>query len=269
VIAQVGVAHRAFTVFTYSDLLFQMPYGILVVSLLTALMPRLSRAAARRQRQDVVDDLNLGARLSALALIPVTVGLIVLGPVLTVVLFGYGETSLSGARAIGDALAASAFGLFPFAVVMLQLRVFYAMRDGRTPTLINVFMVATKVVAVLVCARLFSGSHAIAIALTASTSASYVVGAVVGHVLLTRRLGRLRFGRVARTVGLIGVASVLGGIAAWAVMRGCTAALGRAHLGSITALIAGAVGGLAVLALVAWRLRIPELGNLSGALRRG
>ena len=33
--------------FTNADLLIQMPYGILVVSLLTALMPRLSRAAAR------------------------------------------------------------------------------------------------------------------------------------------------------------------------------------------------------------------------------
>ena len=64
---------------------------------------------------------------------PITVGLIVLGPVLGVVLFAYGETTIRGARLIGTALAASAFGLFPFALVMLQLRVFYAMRDGRTP----------------------------------------------------------------------------------------------------------------------------------------
>ena len=37
----------------------------------------------------------------------------------------------------------------PFAIVMLQLRVFYAMRDGKTPTVINVFMVAAKVALVL------------------------------------------------------------------------------------------------------------------------
>ena len=33
---------------------------------------------------------------------------------------------------------------------MLQLRVFYVILDGRTPTLINAFMVATKVVLVLI-----------------------------------------------------------------------------------------------------------------------
>ena len=54
--------------FTNADLLFQMPYGILVVSLLTAMMPRLSRAAARGDDDAVVADLGLGARLSAVAL---------------------------------------------------------------------------------------------------------------------------------------------------------------------------------------------------------
>jgi putative peptidoglycan lipid II flippase len=232
-------------------------------------MPRLSRAAARGQRTDVVTDLNLGARLSAVALVPVTFGLIVLGPVLTVVLFGYGQTSVSGARLIGTALAASAFGLFPFAVVMLQLRVFYAMRDGRTPTLINVFMVITKVTAVLVCTTVWHSPHDIAIVLTTSTSASYVVGAAAGHVLLTRRLGHLGFRSVARTITQIGLASVVGAAAALGLVVGSTSAIGNGHLGSATALLLGSLGGLAVMGLVAWRLRIPELANVAALVRRG
>lgn len=268
VIAKVGVAHSAFTVFTNADLLIQMPYGILVVSLLTALMPRLSRAAARSQTERVVDDLGLGARLSALALIPITAGLIVLGPALTVVLFAYGQTSLDGARLIGTALAASAFGLFPFAIVMLQLRVFYAMRDGRTPTLINVAMVLTKVAIVLGCARLFDTPSQVAVALTSATSASYVVGAVVGHVALSRRLGRLRFGGVAATVLRIAAASALGALAAFAVVFAVTAGLGDARTGSLVALLAGAIAGLAVLALVVWRMGITEVKDVL-ALARG
>ena len=39
-----------YSTFTFAGLLFQMPYGILGVSLLTALMPRMSRAAARGDR---------------------------------------------------------------------------------------------------------------------------------------------------------------------------------------------------------------------------
>ncbi|MDP9093847.1 MAG: murein biosynthesis integral membrane protein MurJ, partial [Actinomycetota bacterium] len=268
VIAKVGVSHGAFTVFTNADLLLQMPYGILVVSLLTALMPRLSRSAARGQTQSVIDDLSLGARLSAVALIPITAGLIVLGPVLNVVLFAYGETSIDGARLIGTALAISAFGLFPFALVMLQLRVFYAMRDGRTPTLINIFMVTTKVVIVLICASTLHGKAHIAEALTGATSASYVVGAGVGHLALTRRLGPLGFSRVARTVVRIGTASIVGAAAALAIVVGIDRALGRGHLGSAVALVLGGAVGLAVMAGAAWRLRIPEVQDIAALGRR-
>jgi putative peptidoglycan lipid II flippase len=254
-------------VFTYADLLIQMPYGILVVSLLTALMPRLSRAAARGQRSAVVADLGLGARLSAVTLLPIAVGLIALGPSLTTVLFGYGQTSIAGARTIGTALAASAFGLFPFALVMLQLRVFYAMRDARTPTIINAFMVATKVLIVLACAVSFDSPKAIAVSLTVATSASYVIGAVVGHLSLTRRLGRLGFSAVARTVTQVLVASVLGGAAAEVIVRVVNAALGEGRLGALSALVGGSLGGLAVLGAVLWRLHVPEVRDVVSLAR--
>lgn len=268
VIGVVGGHNHAFTVFTNADLLIQMPYGILVVSLLTALMPRLSRAAARGQRDDVVSDLGLGARLSAVTLVPITAALIVLGQALTVVLFAYGQTSIEDARLIGTALAASAFGLFPFAMVMLQLRVFYAMRDGRMPTLINIFMVATKVAIVLVCASLFDDPAKIAVALTTATSASYVVGAVVGHVALTRRLGDLRFGGVTGTVVKVGFASALGGLAAYGIGRVLTSALGSGRTAAISSLVLGSVVGLAVLAVVLWRMRISEIQDIAGMIRR-
>ena len=47
------------------------------------------------------------------------------------------ESADEGSTRLGATLAASAFGLLPFAVVMLQLRVFYALTDSRTPTLLQ------------------------------------------------------------------------------------------------------------------------------------
>ncbi|HEY2298163.1 MAG TPA: murein biosynthesis integral membrane protein MurJ [Jatrophihabitans sp.] len=268
VIAAVGGHNKAFTVFTQADLLIQMPYGILVVSLLTALMPRLSRAAAREQHDEVIADLGLGARLSAIALVPITAGLIVLGQSLTIVLFAHGQTSIEGGRLIGTALAASAFGLFPFALVMLQLRVFYAMRDGRTPTLINVFMVGTKIVIVLVCSHLFDDTGRIAVALTVATSTSYVIGAVVGHICLTRRLGNLGFRSVADTVARVTLASAAGGAAAFGVGLALRSALGDGRSGALATLLLGGAAGVAVLVAVLWRMRISELQDLTGLVRR-
>ncbi len=266
VIQRVGIHNGGFSVFTYADLLFQMPYGILVVSVLTAIMPRLSRAAVRGDRDAVVDDLAFGARLSAVALVPITAGLIVLGPVLGVTIFAYGEASIANARLIGSALAWSAFGLFPFALVMLQLRVFYAMRDGKTPTLINIGMVATKVVLVLV----FAQDHTAASVkwLNVSTSLSYVVGAILGHILLTRRLGLLGFRRVARTVAQIGVASGIAAVVAWLVVVGARHGLGGAHLGSAAGLVGGSLAGLVVLVGILWRMRIEDVQQVVALARR-
>jgi putative peptidoglycan lipid II flippase len=278
VIQKVGNHNGGFTVFTNADLLFQMPYGILVVSVLTAIMPRLSRAAVRGDTAAVVADLSLGARLSAVALVPITAGLIVLGPVMAVTLFAYGQTSIGGAHLIGSSLAWSAFGLFPFALVMLQLRVFYAMRDGRTPALINAFMVATKVVLILVTNEIYQAPEGTNVDLHPSvravqwlniaTSLSYVVGAVIGHVLLTRRLGRLGFRPVVRTVAQVSAASVAGAVAAWVVVELARDRLGGAHAGSAAGLAGGGLAGLAVLVVVLWRMRIADVREVLAAARR-
>lgn len=268
VIQRVGNDNGGFTIFTNADLLFQMPYGILVVSVLTAIMPRLSRAAVRGDNEAVVADLGLGARLSAVALVPITAGLIVLGPVMGVTLFAYGKTSIGGAHLIGSTLAWSAFGLFPFALVMLQLRVFYALRDGRTPTLINAFMVVTKVVLVFVSNDLYNGNRHAVEWLNISTSLSYVVGAVAGHVLLTRRLGRLGFRRVLRTVGQIATASAIGAVAAWGVVVAARHQLGAGHSGSVAGLVLGGLVGLAVLSVVLWRMRLDDVREVLILARR-
>ncbi len=251
--------------FANADLLFQVPYGILGVSLLTALMPRMSRAAARGDTGSVLDDLRLGTRLSAVALIPVTAGLMVLAPEFTSVIF-VGHAHLSEARLIGVALAAGSFGLLPFALVMLQQRVFYAMRDARTPTIINLAMVATKVVLVFTARSALHGD-AIIVALTVSTSLSYLVGSVVGHVLLRRKFGSLGFGRVLRTMGWISVAAVAGAVVALVVVLAGHSVVGTGRLAALAELVVGGGLGAAVLALIAVRLPLPEVAEIVGAVR--
>jgi putative peptidoglycan lipid II flippase len=254
------------TTFVYADLLFQVPYGILGVSLLTALMPRMSRSAARGDPDAVVADLSLGARLSAVALVPISAGLMVLGPSLTTMLFFYGRTSLADARQIGVVLALGAFGLLPFAMVMLQMRVFYANRDARTPTLINVFMVTTKIVLVLIASQTLSGPHVIE-SLSVATSTSYVVGAYVGYLLLRRRYGNLGFRTVASTVGRACVASAVGAGVAYLCVLASEHLIGTGRSAAALALVSGSVLGGALYLLVARALDVTELSEILGSLR--
>jgi putative peptidoglycan lipid II flippase len=207
----------SFTVYANTWLLLQVPYGVLGVSLLTALMPRMSRAAAEGRTADVVADLSLGSRLSAVFLVPISVLLSVFGTPVGVALFGLRAANLDGATQLGTALAVSAFGLLPYAITMLQLRVFYALTDSRTPTLIQLFTVAVKIPLLLLCPVVLPPADVV-LGLAAANSTSFVAGAVLGQVLLRRRLGRVPTGEVLSTVGRTLVASLVAVFAAFGIV---------------------------------------------------
>jgi len=252
--------------FTNASLLFQMPYGILGVSLLTALMPRMSRAAARGDRAGLLSDLSLGSRLSALALLPVTALFIVLGPAIGTVIYGHGRTDTIAARTIGEVLAVAAFGLVPFAITMLQLRVFYAVKDARTPTMINLGMMVARVVLSLLAAAVLADDNLVA-GLLVATSLSYVVGAIGGEVLLHRRFGRLDTARTIRASVRFLVMSVFAGLAAWLVLVLVTNALGQGFVGSLVAVVLASLAAGAVLVLIAVLGRSAELDDVLRGLR--
>jgi putative peptidoglycan lipid II flippase len=189
----------AVTIYANAWLLLQVPYGVLGVSLLTALMPRMSRAAAEGRNVEVVADLSLGSRLLGVFLIPISVLLTVFGPQVGIALFGLRSANLDGAEQLGTALAVSAFGLLPYGITMLQMRVFYALTDSRTPTLIQLATVAVKIPLLLLSAVLLPAPDVV-LGLAAANSASFVVGAVIGQLLLRRRLGRIPTGEVMATL---------------------------------------------------------------------
>jgi putative peptidoglycan lipid II flippase len=254
------------TTFTNASLLFQMPYGILGVSLLTALMPRMSRAAARGDQDSVLSDLSLGARLSALALLPVTALFVVLGPAIGTVIYGHGRTEIGDARQIGVVLAFSAFGLVPFAITMLQLRVFYAVKDARTPTMINVAMMAARVVLSLLAGVVLPDRDLVA-GLAVATSLSYVVGAVLGESLLRRRFGHLDTARTVRASTRFLVMSALAGLAAWLVLMLVAGSAGRGVAGSLLGVVLASVAAAAVLAGSVLVGRSAELDDVLRGLR--
>ncbi|TFV85798.1 murein biosynthesis integral membrane protein MurJ [Blastococcus sp. CT_GayMR20] len=252
--------------FAIASLLFQMPYGIIGVALLTALVPRMSRAAARHDVPGVAEDLALGTRLSALGLLPVTAALIVLGPPLASLIFARGNTTAAEAAGIGTALAIGAFGLLPMAVTLLQLRVFYAMKDARTPTLIQVGMVAVRVPLLLLVPALVEPDHVVA-GLMLATSITYVAGWVIGDVALRRRLGGLRTRETFGPVLRIAAASLVAGGAGWLVRNVTDDLLGASTTGSLAAVLVGTVviGGVALAGLAV--ARVPELREPLAAVR--
>jgi putative peptidoglycan lipid II flippase len=205
-------------------LLFQLPYGVIGVSLLTAIMPRLSRSAADGDTEKLIGDLSLGSRLSAVMLVPLSAVLTIAGSAIGIALFSAGNAGVANAERLGTALAFSAFGILPFALVMLQIRVFYAMKDARTPTLIMVVMTVVKIpMLYLVADRLRPEDVVIGVMLV--NSLSFVVGAVLGQMWLWVRLGRLQSMRVVRVITQTVVAGAAGVLVAVGAGLGLDAVL--------------------------------------------
>ena len=259
--------------YAYAWILLIVPYGVLGNSVLTALMPRISRASADGNIGAVVADLSLGTRMSALLLLPVSALFTVAGGQIATVLFSYGHSDLAQADRLGQTLAASAFGLLPYAVVLLQLRVFYALDDARTPTVIMALMIVGKI-GLSVLAPVLLSPQQVVVGLAAANSASFVIGAIVGQVWLWHRLGSLQTRAVASTVGRITLAAVLAAATGMAII-GVGRMLIPHALSPVRAageLVTISVLGSAVLLVALHALRVSELRvaltRAAGLLRR-
>ncbi|WP_091377099.1 murein biosynthesis integral membrane protein MurJ [Actinokineospora alba] len=260
------------SIYAQAWLLFQLPYGVIGVSLLTAILPRMSRAAADGDTQRVVDDLSTGSRLSAVMLVPISAILTVSGVAIGIALFRAGATDLAQANRLGTALAFSAFGLLPYALVMLQLRVFYAMKDARTPTLIMLVMTVVKVPLLYMCGAVVDPRQVV-IAVMLVNSLTFVVGAVLGQMWLWVRLGNLHSKKIIAVISKSVLAGLGGVAAAWLVSRfvlpGTIGSMGRAWL---VLIVQSVVAGPVMVGLL-MALKVPELkpatSRITRLVRRG
>lgn len=251
--------------------LLQLPYGVLGVTILTAIMPRLSRNAAANDTDAVITDMSLATRLTMLALVPTVVFMTFFGPALGVAVFNFGQFQAADASQLGSVLSWGAFTLIPYAMTLVQLRVFYAREDAWTPTVMVLGITVVKVVASYLGPVLFSDPELVVRWLALSNGLGYLVGAVVGHYLLYRRLGNAKMRHVARTTWLTVGVSLAVTTAVWAVAHLTGFANMSTHAGKIGSIVYLGIAGVVVLGvtyLFLVALRIPDMVTISASIMR-
>jgi len=191
-------------------LLLMVPYGVLGVSLITAIMPRMSRSAAANDTPAVVADLSLASRLSTVGLLPVIALFTVHGTTLGVALFSLRGTSsaVENAGRLGTTVAVSVFGLLPFAIGLIQLRVFYARQQPWIPTYLMALTVAVRVPFMLWIPPWLDADQVVGW-LAFMNGIGFTAGAVAGGLVLRRQLGRLDTKALIRTTLTVLAASLI------------------------------------------------------------
>ncbi|AXG78875.1 murein biosynthesis integral membrane protein MurJ [Streptomyces paludis] len=251
--------------YSNAQLIWGMPQAIITVSVMAALLPRISRAAHDNDPGAVRDDISQGLRNSAVAIVPIAFGFLALGVPLSILMFS--SSGMESARSMGFILMAFALGLIPYSVQYVVLRGFYAYEDTRTPFYNTVIVALVNAAASALCYVVLPSRWAV-VGMAASYGLAYAVGVGVAWRRLKNRLdGDLDGGRVLRTYARLCLAAVPGALAAGGVAYGILHTLGSSAVSSIVALVAGGAVLLAVFFMAAKKMRIEELNAMFGMVR--
>ncbi|HEX6381953.1 MAG TPA: lipid II flippase MurJ [Acidimicrobiia bacterium] len=167
---------------------FLVPYAVLALPLITAVLPELSGEASRGDLAAFGRSLRWTLDGMVNFVVPVSVAGVVLAPRVMEML-AFGQTSQGGGRLIGVGLAALAAGLLPYGAFLLFVRAHYALGEGRAPAVVALSSAGLGAVLMAAGGALAHGDAKLAV-MGAAHSVAYLVGAVVLGARLARRTGQ-------------------------------------------------------------------------------
>ena len=220
IVANVAAPGRnGYSAYAYAWQLFQLPYAIIGISVITALLPRMSEHASARRYSLVRDDFSIGVRLASVLVVPAAIYLAVLGAPLAEFLFSYGSSTPAEARYIGEVFGLFVLGLVPYMLTQLQLRVFYSFQDSRTAAFVGLLMMCVSIAGALIALHVLPAADVVA-GLAVAYGVANLVGTIAGWALLLRRVGSLDGRAIARSLTRMHLATVPGLVFVLAVMIG-------------------------------------------------
>ncbi|MDA1361250.1 murein biosynthesis integral membrane protein MurJ [Glycomyces luteolus] len=202
------------TVYNNAYLMMMMAHGIVAVSVITALMPRMTRAADDRRWPELADHLSSGIRLASFLLVPIAAAFVALHEPIALMIFQWGAYEPEQAVATGQVLLMAGLVLLPFSISQLQIYAFYAQTDTRTVAMFNLPVIAFRIGGYLL-AFAFLPAQWVVVGLFASNGVSYLVSLLLSMSLLRKRIGLLDMKKTANGLIRTTSAAVIAGAAAY------------------------------------------------------
>lgn len=129
----------------YGMRLIQFPLGIFGVAMATAILPSLSRQAARGAIHELRETVNFGLRMVLFIILPSMVGLMLLRTPIIHLFFEHGAFSTMDTLGTASALLGFSIGLWAFASYRILATAFYSLQDTRTPAIVAVVSVGMNI----------------------------------------------------------------------------------------------------------------------------
>ncbi|MGZ6910249.1 MAG: murein biosynthesis integral membrane protein MurJ [Acidimicrobiia bacterium] len=252
-------ASGAVSVYLAAFTFFQLPHGLLAVSIMTALGPELAGSHQRHDLAGLRRHFTGGLRMLVLTMVPATIGMAVLARPLIRALLDHGDFDARSVVVTSDTLRAFAIGLAAFSVYLYVIRTFSSVQDTRTPFLLNLVENGVNIATAFALYE-WRGVEG----LGWSWTIAYTVGALVALAALRRRLVRLDGRALASTAARVLLALVPAGVAVAIIDR----VVGDGSVPDAALVLAlSAVVGSALYAATLQLLGIPLIRMFSDILR--
>ncbi|MER6302981.1 murein biosynthesis integral membrane protein MurJ [Kitasatospora sp. NPDC001539] len=253
--------------FSNALLIWQLPQAVITVSIMSAVLPRLSRAAADEDAGAVRDDLSYGLRTTAVAVVPAAFLFLALGPAIgrSIYAVGGGDKALENATNVGLMLSAFALGLIPYSAQYVMLRGFYAYEDTRTPFSNTVWVAVCQAGFSLVCWVALPSQWTVT-GMAFGYGLAYAVGVTVAVPKLKKKIGGLDTKRIGKTYSRLAAACVPAAAVGLGVSLAVQQVLGG-WAGSVLSVVLAGGLQLVVFVFIAKRLRIEEMNAMLGMVR--
>lgn len=207
-----------FTSYQKGQLMMMLPHSIITVSVITALLPRLSRQAHDKDLSAFGGELSASLRLVTALIIPSAIFLLAAGPWIGALLYGYGASTTAQGAALGAVASMFALGLPAFSLFYVLLRSYYAQENTKTPFMINLGFNALHI---LIGFTLFSllptGLQVAGLAL--GYSISYVITCALTWHRVGYRVPEIKRNGHLRLIVRVITASIVSALIAYLVVR--------------------------------------------------
>lgn len=233
----------------------QIPVGLIGVPLGIVLLPPLSQAVARGDKERFRRLVDQSLRLLLFVVVPLTGFMLVLAAPTIAFLYQHGAFNADDAARMTPIYEVFLLGLVAHVLIALLAPIFYAGKDTRTPVTAALLAVAVDVVAAVV---LFPSMHLTGLALAIGLGAWAEVILLV--VLMEKRIG-FDLRPMARHAVAFAAGGCVASAAAYLAARFVERSAGgpSSLVAQAAELAAGGLVGLAVYAAWAWLFRLPEL----------
>lgn len=235
----------------YANMIFMMVQGVVIVSIVTASYPGMSRAAQKENLQPFKRVIHHSLVHGMVLILPAVVGMMLFAQPIVRLFYERDQFTATSTLLTTGALFWYTPGLIGLLCSQIFIRAFYALHDTKTPLLISTVQVAVDITLNFILSYFFGLNG-----LAASTMVGNLVGAVMLGTVLRKKSGRLAFRSLFKSVSKITVASALMGVVALFVFHGLP--LGSETLRLLLTILVGAMVYLICILFA----QIPEVRQL-------